>query len=290
MHPVLFELPWGGNANAYGTSILVGALLAMPGIYWDARRRGIAPGNTASFLVDFYLVLVLGAFVGGRLVHVITVPGAYLADPWQVFVSDGTGFVFFGSLGAIVAGWIWVARRYQTRFSMMCDLGATWMALGHGFGRLGCWLAGCCWGAPTAAPIGVRFPPESIVFSTGGAATDDHTTVALHPVQLYEAIGLWAIAAGLVAWRLHRGPEPPWRQASRYAAAYGVLRMITEAFRGDAGRGFAVELRWPALAEALWLPPQQPLALSTSQCAALILLALGLVGLRRSRPTRAPAA
>lgn len=283
MHPVLFPLPWGGTANAYGTLILLGALLAMPGIYWDARRRGIAPGQTASFLVDFHLALVLGAFVGGRVAHVLTVPGAYLAEPWRVFVADGTGFVFFGSLAAIIGGWVWVARRYHTRFAILCDVGATWMALGHGFGRLGCWFAGCCWGAPTDAAIGVRFPAESIVFASDGAAHDAHATVALHPVQLYEAFGLWAIAAGLVGWRLHRGPEAPWRQASRYAIAYGVLRTITEMFRADGGRGFAFELRSAAVARALALPDDQVLALSTSQCIALALVVAGLWGLARTR-------
>ena len=76
MHPVLFQLPWG-PANAYGTLILVGGLVCMPLIAWDARQRGIATGRLASFIVDVYLVLVFGAVIGGRLLHVLTLPGPY---------------------------------------------------------------------------------------------------------------------------------------------------------------------------------------------------------------------
>jgi phosphatidylglycerol---prolipoprotein diacylglyceryl transferase len=283
VHPILFELPWGGTANAYGTLIMLGTLASMPGLWWDLRRRGIAPGREFSFFVDFYLALALGAFVGGRVLHVLTVPAEYLADPLRVLVLDGTGFVFFGSLLAIVGSWILLARRYHTRFATMCDLAATWMALGHGFGRLGCWYAGCCWGAPTDAPWGVSFGPESMVVLHQGAAMHGDHTVPLQPVQLVEAIGLFAIAAALAILRVRRGIEPPWRQASRYAIAYGVLRLFTEMLRGDASRGFLLRIELPPLAALLGVPAAQPLLLSSAQLLAIVLIVLGVVGGRRAR-------
>jgi phosphatidylglycerol:prolipoprotein diacylglycerol transferase len=282
MHPTLFELPWGGTANAYGTLILVGTLASMPGLWWDAKRRGIAPGRTFSFFVDFYLALALGAFVGGRILHVLTVPSEYIADPMRLLVSDGTGFVFFGSLLAIIASWVLLARRYGTTFATMCDLAATWMALGHAFGRFGCFFAGCCWGSPTDAPWGTSFGPESMVVLHEGAAMQGDHTVPLHPVQLYEAFGLLAIAGVLAFLRITRGIEPPWRQASRYALGYGVLRFFTEMFRGDDTRGFLFQLAVPPLAELLGVPAAQPLVLSSSQVVAIALVVLGIVGRRRA--------
>ncbi|MBC8072971.1 MAG: prolipoprotein diacylglyceryl transferase [Deltaproteobacteria bacterium] len=283
MHPTLFELPWGGTANAYGTLIMLGTAATMPGLWWDLRRRGIAAGREFSFFVDFYLALALGAFVGGRVLHVLTVPSEYVADPMRLLVADGTGFVFFGSLVAIVGSWFLLARRYDTRFSTLCDLAATWMALGHGFGRLGCWFAGCCWGAPTDAPWGASFGPEAMVVLHDGAPMDGEHTVPLQPVQLVEAIGLFAIAAALAIVRVRRGIEPPWRQASRYALAYGVLRLCTEMLRGDASRGLLLHVQLPALAGLLGLPADQPLLLSSSQAVAIALIVLGVVAGRRAR-------
>ncbi|HWB73514.1 MAG TPA: prolipoprotein diacylglyceryl transferase [Nannocystaceae bacterium] len=282
MHPTLFPLPWGGTANAYGTLILVGTIASMPGLWWDTQRRGIAAGRTFSFFVDFYLALALGAFVGGRILHVLTVPSEYIADPMRLLVSDGTGFVFFGSLLAIIASWVLLARRYGTTFATMCDLAATWMALGHAFGRFGCWFAGCCWGAPTDGSWGASFGPESMVVLHEGAAMHGDHTVPLHPVQLYEAFGLLAIAGALAFIRITRGIEAPWRQASRYAIAYGILRFCTEMFRGDDTRGLLFQLAVPPLAELLGLPAGQPLALSSSQVVAIALFVLGVLGLRRA--------
>lgn len=287
MHPVLFELPWGGHANAYGTLILLGAIATIPGVWWDAKRRGVGAPEHLSFLVDFYLAIALGAYVGGRLLHVLTVPAEYVADPSRVFVSDGTGFVFFGSLGAIVASWVWIARRHRTLFSTLCDLAATWMPLGHAFGRLGCFFAGCCWGAPTESRWGVEFGPDAIVTLVDGAPIVDGHTVPLIPVQAIEATGLFVLAAALVALRVRRGPEPRWRQAGRYALGYGVLRFAMEAMRGDTTRGFAFEIPGGALAEWLGMAPTQALVLSWSQVVAAGLVVLGAVALRRDFGLRA---
>jgi phosphatidylglycerol---prolipoprotein diacylglyceryl transferase len=283
MNPVLFELPWGAPANAYGTLILVGGLASVPGIWWDAKRRGLGKGSTASFVVDFALVLVLGAFLGGRLLHIVTMPGAYVEDPARILRLEDTGFVFFGSLLAIMGGWVWLSRRYDTTFGTLCDLGATWMGLGHAFGRLGCWLAGCCWGAPTDMALGAELPAASMAWLHAEVPRAATHTVPLHPTQLYEATGLVTIFVGLAWVRARRGIETTWRQASRYAVAYGLLRTTTEIFRGDASRGMLASLRWPELADALALPPDQPLALSISQAVALALVALGAYGLRRTR-------
>jgi len=284
MHPVLFELPWGGHANAYGTLILIGTAVTIPGLWWDARRRGIGGTDLLSFVVDFYLAIALGAYVGGRVFHVLTVPSEYLADPIRVFAADGTGFVFFGSLAAIVACWAWIARRHRTEFSRLCDLAATWMALGHGFGRLGCYFAGCCWGAPTDSALGVVFGPDSIVALVAGAPMIDSHTVPLLPVQMMEAAGLFALAAVLIALRVRRGPETPWRQTARYALGYGALRCVVETMRGDDSRGFLVEIPGGTVAELLGMAPSQPLGLTFSQIVALGLVVAGALALRRLPP------
>lgn len=282
MHPVLFELPGWGPLNGYGTLILLGGLLAMPGLYWELRTRGLGRGHPGSMLIDLYLVLIFGAAIGGRVLHVLTAPGSYLEQPSRLLALDATGFVFFGSMLAIIGGFAWLARRYDGTFSQVCDAGATWMPLGHALGRVGCLLAGCCWGAPTDVPWALEFGPESVAYMIGEVPHAGAHTVALHPTQLYEAIGLLVLFAVLLLVRRARGIETPWRQASRYALGYGLLRLLVEVFRGDPSRGLLFEARSATVAGWLGLPPAQPLLLSFSQAIALGMVLLGLYGLRRT--------
>jgi phosphatidylglycerol:prolipoprotein diacylglycerol transferase len=288
MHPVLFHVPGFGAINAYGTLIMLGALAAMPGVYRDIRDRGVPRDKAASMFVDFYLVLAFGAAIGGRVLDVLTVPSTYVDQPSRLFAMDGTGFVFFGSLGAIVLGFVWLGRRYELGFGQVCDLGATWIVLGHAFGRMGCWFAGCCWGAPTDASWAVQFPAESVAYLAGEVprAGPGHT-VPLHPVQLYEAIGLACLWFWLWQTRRRNGVEVTWRQASRYAVGYGALRTLLEPLRGDPSRGLWAEIRIEPVARALGLPPEQPLLLSTSQAIGLALVAVGIYGLVRTGRLRA---
>lgn len=281
MRPVLFDLPGWGPINAYGTLILLGGLLAMPGVLWELRSRGLGKGHPGSMLVDLYLVLVFGAAIGGRVLHVLTAPGPYLADPRRLIALDATGFVFFGSMLFIAGGLLWLARRYDAPLHQVWDAAATWMPLGHALGRVGCFFAGCCWGAPSDVPWALRFPAGSVAYGMGEVPRDGDHTVALHPTQLYEAIGLFVLFGVMLAIRRRRGVEPPWRQASRYALGYGLLRFVVEGLRGDPSRGLLLEGRAPLVAGWLGLPAEQPLLLSVSQAIALAMVALGVWGLRR---------
>lgn len=282
MNPVLFVLPGFGPVNAYGTLILLGGLLAMPLGYLDLRARRLAPDKTGLLLMDLYIVFVFGAALGGRLLHVLTAPGSYLESPARLVALDGTGFVFFGSMLAIFGGLVWLSRRYAEPLGALCDVVATYLPLGHGLGRVGCLMAGCCWGAPTDAPWSIAFDEAAVAFAAGEVPHAGAHTVPLHPTQAYEFIGLGVLFLGLAAWRWRAGPQTPWRQASRYAVGYGALRLVVEIFRGDASRGFVFEWSNTALASGLGLPPTQPLLLSVSQLMALGLLLAGVYGLRRT--------
>lgn len=288
MHPTIFTLPWGTPVNAYGTLILLGGLAAMPGVFWDIKARGMAKGRAGSMLVDLYLVLIFGAAIGGRVLDVLTMPSKYTEDPARIVALDGTGFVFFGSLLAIVGGIVWLSRRYEAPLTGVLDLCATWMPLGHLFGRLGCFFAGCCHGAPSEVGWAVSFPPDSVAYAAGEVATHAHGTVPLHPVQLYETLGLLSLWLVLVTIRRTRGIERPTRQAARYAIGYGALRIVTEVFRGDPSRGALVTITWPGLAEALALPADQTILLSSSQAVGMMLIGVGIWAWRRSMRPGAP--
>jgi phosphatidylglycerol:prolipoprotein diacylglycerol transferase len=285
VHPILFELPWG-PVHAYGTAILVGTLATMPGAAWDLARRGVSPAHRLSALLDLYIALFLGTVIGGRALHVLTHPTAYLAAPLEALRPEATGFVFLGSLAGIAVALLILGRRGPVPTATLFDVLGTWLPVAHAFGRLGCYLAGCCHGAPTAAPCGVRFPPGSVAYADPSLDHDAVATVAVHPTQLYEAVALLVLWAVLIGARLRRTVDPPWQAFARYAVGYGAIRVVTEVFRGDTARGAVFSLRAPGLARPLGLPDEHTLALSTSQLGALFLLAFGvaLLARRHRRP------
>ena len=282
MHPILLEDTWIGDLNSYGTLILFGGLSLLPGLWWECRERALR----AELLIDIYIVFVVGCFVGGRLLDVLSRPSVFLAEPARIF-SGQDSFVFYGSLLGVFVGFLWLAHKYRRPLAELCDMVAPWIPLGHGIARIGCWLAGCCFGAPvTGDPAwAARFPAGSIAYAGGEVPCTDGATVGLFPVQLFEVVGLEAIALLLIGLRLRRGIEPPWRAAGRYALAYGILRLVTELFRGDHSRNHLFIVEFPGIADLLRLPADQPFLLSTSQLISVALIAWGAVMIRRSRRT-----
>lgn len=97
------------------------------------------------------------------------------------------------------------------------------IVLGHGFGRIGCFFAGCCYGAPTDSFLGVTFPGM---------------THAVLPTQLFEAVFEFALFAVMFFGRKKFKEY----NIELYFFTYGIFRFIMEFFRGDnrGATGFAL--------------------------------------------------
>jgi phosphatidylglycerol:prolipoprotein diacylglycerol transferase len=180
------------------------------------------------------------------------------------------------------------AHRRSWPLGNVADLLAPSLALGHALGRVGCFLAGCCYGK--VSTLGVRFPPASVAYHelaySGLVAPGAPFTPALAPTQLYEAAGEGLIFALLVV--LGRRRRFPGSLALVYVMAYALLRATVEVLRGDAGRGFLFEISLPRVAAWLDLPANQPLALSTAQALSLGLGTAAAVAYRILRRRAAP--
>ncbi|MEE9384832.1 MAG: prolipoprotein diacylglyceryl transferase family protein [Nannocystaceae bacterium] len=272
---MIMEGPWG-PIHAYGVLILLGMITAFPGIIVDARQRKLG----SLFVVDFYLAIVIGGFIGGKL-PLIGASG-HPANP-SLDLGWSNGFVFYGSVAGALAGLAWVSRRHAVPGVVLASLALCWTPLCHAFGRFGCFVAGCCYGAPTDLSWGTHYGPRSFAFmdpKLHPARSATHT-LSLHPVQLYEMVGLLGLFGLLACVRVRRGPRNDILLPSLWALGYGALRLITEMFRADPGRSFLATKTWPNLANELALPPGQVVALSASQCISLLLMAAGAYGLWR---------
>ena len=260
MHPELFRI--GSFAlPSYGFMMAVAFLAAL----WLLRRRAPSFGIEAETASDIGVWLLLSGLVGAKLLLVIVEWPSYVRS-WSDFVSLArAGGVFYGGLiGAVLATAI-LLRRRRISFWTFADAAAPSVALGQAFGRVGCFLAGCCWGRECSLPWAVTFT-SPVAHENVGVPLG----IPLHPTQVYEVLGTLA-------------PLRPSRSGSsgapfsgetfaRYVFGYALLRGTIEFFRGDP-RG-----------EVLGV-------MSTSQFIALcgVLAALAIFALRRRIPSAAEA-
>lgn len=216
MHPILVEFG-PVTIRWYGVCVALGFLLAFA--MFRARAARLNLGEEAT--TNLALLLFAAGLVGARV--------WYVARYWQdefagnlreiVMIQHG-GLVFLGGFfAAVLSLWIW-CRGKGRPLAVMADALAPPLALGHAFGRIGCFMNGCCHGRPSDVfwAIAPNAPP-----SVAG--------VRLHPTQLYEAIGLLDIVAALLV--LQRIQRYPGQLAWSYAILYSVLRFVVEFFRGD---------------------------------------------------------
>jgi len=230
---------------SYGLMIAIGFLLALYLATREFAKRGIDPQLINN--IGFWALLF--GIIGARLLHIIMFPGSYsLTDPIGWIAIWRGGLVFQGALPLPII-WVWYAmRKNNIDFWMAFDISATYIPLAHAFGRIGCFLNGCCYGRVTDVCWAVSFPrvPYDVTQSpTGSPAYIDHIhryselsptvdqwSLPVHPTQLYGAFGLLALFGILLLlrakWNPFRGFVLP-----TYLALYGIGRFIVEMYRGD---------------------------------------------------------
>ena len=257
MYPTLIEL---GPIPVYTYGVILAAAY-LTGL-WFAARRARERGLDSARVMDLGIIVIISAVVGAKLMLLIVEFDHYRANPGDLWALVRAAGVFYGGLLLAVGVSFWFMRRYSLPLWATCDAFAPGIALGQAIGRIGCLMAGCCYGSPTSLPWGITFT-NPLAAGNVGAPLD----VALHPTQLYEAgAALLILAVLLLAER--RGSGPPGRTFWRYIFLYAATRLGIEYFRGDP-RGTVFDL------------------LSTSQFVSLLLIPVSLamlLALRRSRP------
>ena len=111
------------------------------------RERILAHDSAMTLALDLGLIMMVGGFIGGRLVHVLYEMPSYYAQDWTRALKfwEG-GFVFYGGFIAAFMGCLFFVWRRKLSFRIWADFFAPVLALGYGLGRMSCFLAGrrCC--------------------------------------------------------------------------------------------------------------------------------------------------
>lgn len=213
------------------TPVEVFAFLGVALVAWLSRRRMAEAGARGGALFDLALAALVGGSIGARLFYFLPLwlrgleRGANLVGAW----AEGSGF-FGGLLGGSAAVAL-VARLKGLPVARVMDAAAAPLPLGFAVGKVGCFLAGCCYGKPCEGFPGVRFAKESLA---GDAR-------AVHPTQLYEL--LLALLLFALLRRVGRSPSRPGATYLALLGGYSAWRFAIEFLRDDPGRhGFAAAL------------------------------------------------
>ncbi|MFZ9755141.1 MAG: prolipoprotein diacylglyceryl transferase [Bacteroidia bacterium] len=252
MHPVLVQ--WGSfTLYSYGFMIMVGVLVAFALVY----RNRAALGLDLDGVSELFLVCFLGVFVGGKVFFFMENPAYHWAHMADFMSNLGRGFVFYGSfLFTVAMLWVWFRKRH-----IGLAKGFDWVGIGgacvHAFGKIGCFLSGCCHGL-------VCEPAYGVVYSDPRSSAEP-LGQPLYPVQLWDS-ALIFVCLALMFWA-KRKQKFDGQLFLIYAWVYGLGRFFTEMYRGDEARGYIIDK---------WLTHSQFIAL-------LILLPVSVLYLRGLR-------
>jgi phosphatidylglycerol---prolipoprotein diacylglyceryl transferase len=223
VHPELWQ--WGPiHLRSYGVMLAIAFLVGT----WIATREARRLRLDEDRVVTMILVTLVAGVLGARLLYVLEHVDEFRREWGSVFALWQGGLTLYGGVVAGTLGGLLTARRLGLPMWLAADALTPSVALGTMFGRVGCFLNGCCYGRPTRMPWGVVFPPDSYAGVEFGSAR-------LPPSQLYAAFA--GLVLFLIFWALRTRVRVPGVLFWSFIAAFAVVRIgidFTRAWERDA--------------------------------------------------------
>ena len=237
----------GKQIPMYGVCLMTGILIAGVFAYLESKKRGVIPEN---LIIIAATAIGLG-MVGAKGMYIIVsyspaeLIGIIKEKNFSLLLQGG--FVFYGGLIFGILGAVLGCKMASVQIGDYENIVVKYIPLAHAFGRIGCFCAGCCYGAPADGGWGVVY---------SNPLSNAPTGMELLPVQLYEAF--FNVVVFIVLWSIDkRNPENK-VMLPMYLGIYAVERFILEFLRFDKERGF------------LW-------GISTSQLISIVLFIMAIV-------------
>ena len=202
--------------HMYGLMIAIGFVAAL----YVAIYRGKKKGLSEDIFYGIFYCAIIGGALGSRILYYIVEIPHIINDP-SILCNFKVGYVVYGGIiGGILASYIY-CRVKKVNFLEYFDLVMPEVSLAQGFGRLGCFFAGCCYGRPTDAWYGITFTHSQMA----------PNGVSLIPTQLISSAADFIFAAVLMFYA-SKSPKKG-RVASMYMVLYGIGRFSIEFLRND---------------------------------------------------------
>lgn len=263
MHPIMIQA-FGLSIHSYGVMLAIGFMVGISLAAHEAARTSLDPEK----ILNLSFWILLSSIVGSRLFHCAVFYPEYVREPLRIFKLWEGGLVFYGGFLAAVAVTILYTRIHQLNFWKVGDVLMPSVILGLVFGRIGCTLAGCCYGKPAG--------PDFIF-----AMTFRHPLglglkgVPLYPTQILSALN--ALAIFTIVWLCRKKKRFHGEVTFLCLLLYSVTRFLIEFLRDDP-RGFLTvaglrlsESQVVSIGVLLfaayilaWVRPRQPVALGLS--------------------------
>lgn len=210
----------GITIHGYGLMIGIGIIAA----YCLAEHRANKRGMDADMIVSIAICGAVCGILGAKLLYYVTVFDEIIDNP-KILLNFSDGFVVYGGIiGGVLGGYV-LSRVKRISFFKYADLVMPSIALAQGFGRIGCFLAGCCYGMPTHSHF-------AIVFHDSDFAPNN---IPLIPTQLISS-ALDFMHCLLLLYAARKCKKQG-QVLSLYLICYSVGRFVLEFFRGDLNRG-----------------------------------------------------
>ena len=217
MHRVLFQI---GSVTiyTYGVCIALALVAAVTMAYYRTSKFGLNADN----MFNGGIIAFIFGMLGAKLMYIIVELDDYLKDP-SLLLQFGSGFVVYGGLIAGVAAFLLYFKIKKEPVLQYADIAIPAVSLGQAFGRVGCLMAGCCYGksCPADAWYAIRFP----------VGTEGLHGVPLYPVQII-CILLNLILCGILVWSNYKEKFAGFT-FSLYMILYSFGRFFIEFLRDD---------------------------------------------------------
>lgn len=209
----------------YGLMIAIGVLAA----YVMAEKRAKKDNLQDDLVFSLVIWCLLGGLIGAKLLYIITQMKEILAGQADV-IKLANGFVVYGGIiGGTLGGFLFCKFK-KLSFLKYFDLAMPSVALAQGFGRIGCLLAGCCYGRETNAWYGITFHSSDLA----------PNNVSLVPTQIISSGLDFLLCIVLLIFARHKKANG--QVGALYLMLYSVGRFILEYYRGDLIRGSVGQL------------------------------------------------
>lgn len=218
MNPIAFTIG-PVTIRWYGIMIACGLMAGMILLQRNRKHADLRADQVS----DVVLYTVISGILGARIFYVLQFWNQFKYNPAEIIRIDHGGLVFYGGFICALFTTCVYCKWKKISIPKLLDIYGPSLALAHAFGRIGCFMNGCCFGKPSNFWGAVQFPQGSVPANV-------FPFQKLYPVQLYETFCniLLFILLQFCIKKLKPG-----QTAALYAVGYGILRLGIEFFRGD---------------------------------------------------------
>ena len=232
MYPILFKIgPF--SVHSYGLMLAIAFLVGIFISMYYAKKEGIK----REAIPDLAVYVIIAAIVGARLLYVLGQWHIYKNNLVEIFMVQRGGLVFLGGFLLALLTIVFYAKKKGISLLKLFDILAPGVVLGYSFGRIGCFLNGCCFGLPAEVPWAVRFSPGSLAYSYFPGEL-------IHPTQLYSSASMFL--AFLILVFLYKSKKFDGYIFFWGIIFYSVYRFLVEFLRYS-------PVHWSSLTPSQWM-------------------------------------